>query len=79
LHPRKISFLHLPRTGLSWNKLLQKEIKAPWIPKLKSKKDVTFFDPPEDAEIIDPYNNDDPSGWEKDFAPFTKASGRGSG
>ena len=53
--------------GLSWNKLLQKETKAPWIPKLKSKKDTSLFEPPEDDEVIRQYNNDDPSGWEKDF------------
>jgi cGMP-dependent protein kinase len=58
---------HMFYKGFSWNKLLQKEIKAPWIPKLKSKQDTSLFEPPEDDEIIRQYNNDDPSGWEKDF------------
>jgi len=53
--------------GFSWNKLLQKEIVAPWLPKIKNKKDTSFFEPPDEPEVIRPYNNDDPSGWEKDF------------
>ena len=60
-------FFGVDFSGFSWNKLLQKEIKAPWIPKLKSKQDTSLFEPPEDDEIIRQYNNDDPSGWEKDF------------
>jgi hypothetical protein len=46
---------------------LQKEIVAPWLPKIKNKKDTSFFEPPDEPEVIRPYNNDDPSGWEKDF------------
>merc|ERR1712166_151818 len=53
--------------GLSWNKLLMKEIDAPWIPKLKSKKDTTMFDEIPEDENVREYRNDDPSGWEKDF------------
>ena len=46
---------------------MQKEIVAPWLPKIKNKRDTSFFEPPEEPEVIRPYNNDDPSGWEKDF------------
>ena len=52
---------------MSWNKLLMKEIDAPWIPKLKSKKDTTMFDEIPEDENVREYRNDDPSGWEKDF------------
>ncbi len=60
-------FFLLLLIGLSWNKLLMKEIDAPWIPKLKSKKDTTMFDEIPEDENVREYRNDDPSGWEKDF------------
>ena len=70
-------YLHV-LVGFSWNKLLQKELIAPWIPKLKNKQDTALFEPPEEAEHIKPYHNDDPSGWEKDFGPWIAGS-KGNG
>ena len=52
--------------GFDWVRLLQKEIQAPWIPKLKSKKDTAFFEPPDEPEDNRPYE-DDGTGWDKDF------------
>jgi len=53
-------------SGFDWVRLLQKEIQAPWIPKLKSKKDTAFFEPPDEPEDNRPYE-DDGTGWDKDF------------
>ena len=41
-----------------------------WIPKLKSKKDTAFFEPPDEPEENRPYE-DDGSGWDKTLMVLT--------
>ena len=31
--------------GFDWEACVRFEVKAPWVPRLKSKKDLSFFDP----------------------------------
>ena len=62
--------------ALDWGKLLKKEIKAPWKPKLKGTgQDTQYFEQIEEPEENRPYKGTqfyDGSGWDKDFGPFVR-------
>lgn len=50
--------------GFEWEKLYARTLRAPWVPKLKSNTDTSYFD-------LFPYDNDIPpddfSGWDTNF------------
>eukprot|EP00511_Aplanochytrium_stocchinoi_P009845 CAMPEP_0204871072 /NCGR_PEP_ID=MMETSP1348-20121228/34402_1 /ASSEMBLY_ACC=CAM_ASM_000700 /TAXON_ID=215587 /ORGANISM="Aplanochytrium stocchinoi, Strain GSBS06" /LENGTH=815 /DNA_ID=CAMNT_0052025209 /DNA_START=215 /DNA_END=2662 /DNA_ORIENTATION=+ len=51
---------------LDWDKLLKKEMPAPWKPKMKNARDMSnFMAYPEDFTVGD--FTDDGTGWDKDF------------
>ena len=47
--------------------MLKREIKAPWIPNVKSKADVSLFDPYDVNDEIDYSFKDPGNGWDADF------------
>jgi len=52
--------------NIDFSHLLQKEIKAPWIPEIKNATDTSNFDKYEEDDYVEPYK-DDGSNWEIDF------------
>ena len=53
--------------GISWDKMLHKEIQAPWIPSVKSRFDTSLFDPYQVDDTIDYSFKDPGNGWDADF------------
>ena len=52
---------------MDFEKLLKRELPAPWVPQLKDDFDSSNFDPyDEDEYVIEPYQ-DDGSNWYADF------------
>ena len=60
---RKMRFFN----GISWDKMLHKEIQAPWIPSVKSRFDTSLFDPYQVDDTIDYSFKDPGNGWDADF------------
>jgi serine/threonine protein kinase len=57
---------HVWFTGLNWDALLAKRIRAPWKPPLKSDTDTSCFDPYDEDDDVEPYH-DDGSNWDAEF------------
>lgn len=53
--------------SIDFDKLLAKQIKAPWVPALKGITDTSNFDPYATDEHIDDGKFSDNSGWDRDF------------
>ncbi len=53
-------------SGFDWQRLLRKELSAPWVPPIKNPMDTSNFDPFDDPEVID-RNIGDTSEWDSTF------------
>lgn len=54
-------------SGFQWDLLLAKELPAPIIPSVRNPFDTSNFDPVEDAEPVEEYDNRDDNNWDAGF------------
>ena len=53
--------------SINWEKLESKQVRAPWLPAIKSATDTSNFDPYSTEDHVDDGSYVDNSGWDKDF------------